>query len=324
MMDVPSFSKKQIIVFSPKEGDKVSYRNDNMLIKDKDEKIKYQCTCYQIFAVFIIGNVSLTSGIIQRASKYKYTICLLTTSLRPYQLICNPLEGNTYLHQKQYNYDGMEYAQFIILNKIINQRETINKIRKKVQAIKEAISVLDSYIEILNNKVIDNRLQLMGIEGSASRVYFPQVFSNTKWKGRKPRIKQDYINATLDIGYTFLFNFVDCILQLFGFDVYKGILHTNFYMRKSLVCDLVEPFRPIIDWKVRCAINLNQIKEDDFEDFHGQYVLKYKLNSKYAALFTEALLEHKVDIFKFIQSYYRCFMKENNPNEIEKFLLNGE
>ena len=47
-----------------------------------------------------------------------------------------------------------------------------------------------------------NYLEVMGIEGNAARVYFTRVFNNVKWNGRKPRIKNDYINVTLDIGYT--------------------------------------------------------------------------------------------------------------------------
>ena len=33
----------------------------------------------------------------------------------------------------------------------------------------------------------------------------------------------------------------------------------EFYMRKSLVCDLVEPLRPIIDQQVKKSINLKKL-----------------------------------------------------------------
>ena len=110
---------------------------------------------------------------------------------------------------------------------------------------------------------------LLGLEGSASRVYFPQIFNNVNWKGRKPRIKNDYINSTLDIGYTMLFNIVDSLLRLYGFDVYQGVYHKEFYMRKSLACDLMEPMRPLIDFKVRKAINLKQCKQEDFKVYYN-------------------------------------------------------
>ncbi len=32
MLDINDFSKKQIIVFMPARGDKLSYRNDNLIV----------------------------------------------------------------------------------------------------------------------------------------------------------------------------------------------------------------------------------------------------------------------------------------------------
>ena len=73
---------------------------------------------------------------------------------------------------------------------------------------------------------------------------------------QKTQNKSDYINVTLDIGYTMLFNMVDAILQVYGFDTYYGVFHRCFYMRKSLVCDIMEPMRPIIDYEIRKAANV--------------------------------------------------------------------
>ena len=85
-------------------------------------------------------------------------------------------------------------------------------------------------------------------------------FDNVQWNGRKPRIKSDYVNVVLDIGYTMLFNIVDAMLQVYGFDTYYGVFHKCFYMRKSLVCDIMEPIRPIIDYEVRKAIIWDSVK----------------------------------------------------------------
>lgn len=315
MLDAPDFSKKQILVYIPKEGDVMSYRNDNIVIKDKAGKIKYQSSCYRLFAILVIGNISITSGLIMRANKFKYSICLMTTNMRTYQLINGKMEGNTYLHKRQYEYDGMEIAQHIIWNKIYNQRKALSRIRKKTSAVKETIEKLDGYMNTLKENEINELQSLLGIEGSASRIYFSQLFSDCGWKGRKPRVKHDYINTVMDIGYTMLFNFIDSLLQLYGFDVYYGVLHRCFYMRKSLVCDIMEPFRPIIDWKIRNAIHLGQCKAEDFEQIHHQWVLKHEKNAIYTTFIMEAILEYKMDIFYYIQSYYRCFMKGKDYSE---------
>lgn len=159
----------------------------------------------------------------------------------------------------------------------------------------------------------------MGYEGYCAKQYFGLLYGSFDWKGRKPRIKGDYINASLDIGYTILFNYIEAILNIYGFNIYHGFLHTLFYKRKSLVCDMVEPFRPIIDYQVRKSINLNQIRKSDFKKFRGRYILKYEQNKKYVKIFSEAINEYKEEIFLYIQSFYRSFMKGEDVKRYKKF-----
>lgn len=307
MIDRPEFSKKQILFLFANKGEKISFRNDNVIISDKEGMIKYQMTCYRIFMIYVVGDTTITTGIIRRAKKFGFVICLMTQSFKLYSIIGNRMEGNTLLHQKQYEYQGIEIACFLIENKIKNQRNALNAIRKKSVANKEAITKLDTYISEL--KCVEDDKTLLGIEGTAARVYFPQIFDNVNWRGRKPRIKSDYVNVTLDIGYSLLFNLVDSLLQVYGFDVYYGVYHKAFYMRKSLACDLIEPLRPIVDIAVRKAVNLHQCKEEDFEIIQNQYCLSYKKSPAYVSFLMEAILEEKENIFLYIQNYYRCFMK---------------
>lgn len=307
MIDRSEFSKKQILFLFANKGEKISFRNDNVIISDKEGMIKYQMTCYRIFMIYVVGDTTITTGIIRRAKKIGFVICLMTQSFKLYSIIGNRMEGNTLLHQKQYEYQGIEIACFLIENKIKNQRNALNAIRKKSVANKEAITKLDTYISEL--KCVEDDKTLLGIEGTAARVYFPQIFDNVNWRGRKPRIKSDYVNVTLDIGYSLLFNLVDSLLQVYGFDVYYGVYHKAFYMRKSLACDLIEPLRPIVDIAVRKAVNLRQCKEEDFEIIQNQYCLSYKKSPAYVSFLMEAILEEKENIFLYIQNYYRCFMK---------------
>lgn len=312
MLDVNDFSKKQILVYCPAVGDRISYRNDNMIIKDGDEKTKYQISCYRIFMLLVIGDCTLTTGIIRRAKKFGFSICFMSYSFRYYAKLNAGLEGNFVLHKKQHDYSGTEIARIIILNKIANQKGTLLRIRKKTDYHKEGIEHLTEYENLLRDNNLISREELMGIEGNASRVYFPRIFDNLPWKGRRPRIKFDYINCLLDIGYNLLFNFIDALLQVYDFDVYKGVLHTCFYMRKSLVCDLMEPFRPVIDLRVRKGFNLGQFKKEDFVEIRDQWQLEYKKSTEYTRVFMEDLLKMKESFFKYIRSYYRAFMKEKS------------
>lgn len=307
------FIKKQILVYEPFLGDKMSYKNDNMVIRDGNGKIKYQVSCYRIFMVLIVGDVTITTGILRRQQKFGFRLCFLTLGLKVYSVIGPQLQWNTLLHCKQYAYDELTVGKSIIINKILNQRAALTRLRSKTEDVRECISLLEQYSKRLQNDSL-NLQEIIGIEGMASKIYFPRIFSNTQWIGRKPRIKFDYINTLLDIGYNALFNFIDAILQVFGFDVYYGVLHTCFYMRKSLVCDIMEPMRPIVDWQIRKSINLKQFKQDDFVQVGKQYQLKYKKSTQYLQVFLEAILNYKEEIFVYVRDYYRSFMK-NNPIE---------
>ena len=62
----------------------------------------------------------------------------------------------------------------------------------------------------------------------------------------------------------YLFNFIECFLRMYGFDLYVGVFHRLWFKRKSLVCDVMEPFRCIIDRAVRTAYHRKQFSVKDF------------------------------------------------------------
>ena len=282
MLNANDFKKKQIVFLFTNEGDKFSFLNDNIIVKNKEGGIKYQSTCYRLFMICVVGNISITSGLIQRSKKFGFSICLMTTTFKVYEILGARMEGNTLLRKHQYEYTENDIGRKIEQNKIKNQSQILKNIRGKNQIMKEGIELLDKMVVQLEQQL--EYLEVMGIEGNAARVYFSRVFDNVDWKGRKPRIKNDYVNVTLDIGYTMLFNIVDAILQVYGFDTYYGVFHKCFYMRKSLVCDLMEPIRPVVDYQVRKSINLGQCKENDFEVINNRWCLKYKSNPQYIQL----------------------------------------
>lgn len=319
MLNVNDFSKKQIIVLLANQGDKLSFSNDNIVVRDKDGKIKHQSTCYRLFMIFIVGNISITSGLIQRSKKFGFAICLMSTTFKVYEVLGSRMEGNTLLRKHQYAYSETDIGRKIEQNKIINQTEVLKQIRNKSEYLKEGINLLENLSSTLESET--DYLTIMGIEGNAAKLYFPRMFENVKWNGRKPRIKNDYINVTLDIGYTMLFNIVDAILQVYGFDTYYGVFHKCFYMRKSLVCDIMEPMRPIIDYSVRKAINLGQCKEEHFEEYNRRWCLKYKNNPAYIQFLMTSILEFKNDIFMYIQKYYRYIMKMKSVEDIPVFKI---
>lgn len=229
------------------------------------------------------------------------------------------MEGNTLLRKKQYTTEkGIKIAKQLVINKIENQRDMLKKIRK----VEILDGILNLNIEL--EKLIKNDYsvyEIMGIEGTTAKVYFNRIFGEYDWKGRQPRVKRDKINLLLDIGYTILFNYLEGILNIYGFDIYKGNLHKEFYKRKSLVCDIIEPFRPIVDYKIRKAYNLGQLNGYNYSIDNGRYGLNWKDTENFVALILSEILNYKECIFEFVQQYYRWFMKDKSIDEFPKVVL---
>ncbi|MBK8394038.1 MAG: type V CRISPR-associated endonuclease Cas1 [Leptospiraceae bacterium] len=319
MLSLPDFKEKSIVISFATEGQAVSFKNDNLIVKDGEGKTVLQHSCYRIFTLWIIGGTTITSGIIQRSKKFGFSIYLFSYSVKLIGVWNATAEGNFLLREKQYQYKNLDIAWHIVKNKIENQTLLLKSIRDKSLAAKTSIADLEKY---QNTEMTELNLKtILGTEGISSRVFFKIWFADMDWKGRKPRAKIDKTNVILDIGYTYLFNIMEGMLNLYGFDVYKGIYHQSFYQRKSLVCDLVEPFRCIIDRKVKNAHGLGQIKEEDFTESKGQFFLKIDQNKKYTSWIVQEIMKYKEEMFLYTQSYYRAFMRSKPIGDYPTFKI---
>lgn len=320
MLSWPDFAYKQIIVHQVlNRGEKVRFRADNVVIEDAEGKVLVQHTCHRLFALFIVGEISMTSVLLRNCVKYAFPIILMNAGLRVVARINCGAEGNTLLRMRQYAAGDRQLpiARRLIGQKIANQLRLLKNLRHLAEADQRAVDFLSG----LDVARANDAKELMGMEGNASRAFFSAYFRPLGWVRREPRCKRDVYNLLLDIGYTFVFQFVEALLSLYGFDLYCGVLHTLFYQRKSLVCDIVEPFRAIVDQRLRKAHNLGQIDPGDFFNDHGRYVLEWKNQGKYARLFLKDILERKEDIFKFVQAYYRWFMRGDDAAPFPEFAI---
>ena len=294
--------------------------NGELLLEDTEEsKTLTKLPFQKILALFIIGHIRITTPLIDKCKKFNVALIVVNQSLRPVFYWANAAEANYLLRQRQYLFskEDISIAKMLVENKINNQIVALQKTRRTDELTLLAVEFCRKCLQKL--AVIDQYNGLMGIEGLASKYFFEAFFQDMDWGARKPRIKCDAINATLDIGYTILFNYIECFVRMFGFDPYVGVYHRLWFKRKSLVCDLMEPFRCIVDRAVRTAFNRKQFSEKDFDVIKGEYKLKVQKNSDYCKVFFDALIPYKSEVFKFIQSYYRCFMRQRDACVYPRF-----
>jgi CRISPR-associated endonuclease Cas1 len=246
---------------------------------------------------------------------------VMKPNFRPVFFFSATAEANFLLRKKQYEYckENLQIPKILVDNKIQNQIHLLEKIRTKSNNVQLIIEQCKKLVTLLPE--VTDYDSVMGIEGKAAAKFFAAYYEPFNWKMRSPRTKVDVLNSTLDIGYTILFNYIEAFVRLFGFDPYRGVYHQLWFKRKSLICDLVEPFRCLIDQQVRKAFKLGQCKADDFELHKNEYFLKPKKNSDYTKMFYDVLIEQKSVIFKYMQEYYRCFMQQKESDKYPRFFI---
>lgn len=315
-MSLPDFMEKHILFIRAEDvsNDRLRFNNENVTL-EREGKIENQVSCHKLLAVFVVGDCSITTKLMKHCRQYGVSLFLLSNSFELYAELVATAEGNYLLRNKQYiqpKQREFELAKQIVINKVTNQYALLQSAKIN------PVSHLEAIIEKITSAT--NGQELLGIEGSSTKQFFQLYFKELNWLRRSPRSKVDQNNTLLDIGYTLLFNFVEALLKLHGFDTYKGFYHTLFFQRKSLACDFVEPFRCIVDKALLKAHHLKQIRKDDFTVKDSQYCLSYEKQFHYLKIFTEAIMDNKEEIFSYVRDAYYTIL--NDGENLPKFKIN--
>lgn len=324
MLNQKDVSYRQfVLVNTLADGYHLCVSQGNAVIKNHDDEVLTRLSKQKVLAIMVVGHCTLTSPLVDFCQKNSMALIVVNSRLRPLFFASHFSEANYLLRQRQHRITddmALHYARHIVAGKIFSHISQLTAIRKKDDSIRRAIANLKDYYHA--SQTVQGLNELMGIEGNAAKLYFKTHFADIGWQGRKPRLKLDAINVVLDIGYTLLFNFVECVVRLFGFDVYVGLLHQLWFKRKSLICDFVEPFRCIVEKQVLKSFNLGQFKNDHFTQVKSQYYLDKKHNKAYYSVLMQAIVDHKESIFVYVRDFYRAFMKQDEAVELPVFYFN--
>jgi CRISPR-associated endonuclease Cas1 len=313
---------RSVFVVNCLEHRALRVQQGELLLEDTESKKTITKLPFQkILALFIVGQISITTPLIEKCTQYSVPLIVMKPNFRPVFFFSTTAEANFLLRKKQYEYnkENLQIPKILVENKIQNQISLLEKTRLKKENIQSAVETCKNLLTLLPEVTAYD--SVMGIEGKAANVFFAAYFDAFDWKSRCPRTKVDVINTTLDIGYTILFNYIEAFVRLFGFDPYRGVYHQLWFKRKSLICDLVEPFRCLIDRQVRKSFNLGQCKLEDFELHKNEYILRREKNSDYMRMFYDILIEQKSTVFKYMQNYYRSFMQQKTSDQYPRFLI---
>ena len=258
----------------------LSKKSERLLVK-KSKKIIYEFPFFRLNEVIIASRgISLSSDLIEALCERGIRVNFLTGGGRPYAMLSSPMLTATVISRREQIFaycdrHGLEFSKKVVTGKIKNQERLLRYFGKYIKAVDpDRFALLSRIVDRLKSlaasakdikgaSVDEARDRLMGLEGTAGRLYWKGVGEIISHKmdffGRETRGAADAVNSMLNYGYGILYSHVWGAVVNAGLEPFAGFLHVDRPGKPSLVLDLTEEFRqPVVDRVVIAHINLGE------------------------------------------------------------------
>ncbi len=213
---------------------KISYKNRFLVVKqENDEKYIHLSEIDTIIVDSI--SVSISAYLLKELADNKINIIFCDEKHNPFgEIVPYYSKHNTSkMIKEQIKWKTIDKDKLwseIVKNKIMNQALLLKKIKS------DKYKLVLSYIDEVVDGDKTNR------EGHAAKVYFNALYGNNF-----VRNTDDQINEALNYGYAILLSTINKEIINNGYLTQLGIHHKNEFNEFNLTCDLMEPFRIVID-----------------------------------------------------------------------------
>lgn len=230
----------------------------------------------RISSFLVTAPCRISSPALVLAAENQIQVVICNNYGRPEARIWSPRFLNTSaLRRKHYRFcesiASLQWAETIIRSKIEGQQDNLRYLADRKTSLTKDVSTaiqkidfqLSAFSAATYTELVKGKKQLLFREAYAASVYWqligtklpePFMFSNRVKK--KPA---DPFNSCINYLYGILRNQVETAILSYGLDPALGIMHRDGYCMPSLVFDLMEPFRPVMDKLLLTSILKQQL-----------------------------------------------------------------
>ena len=231
---------------------KLTYKNNYMIVKNEDINMIHLS---EIDTLILESNkIAITTMLINELLKNKIKIVFCDERHNP--------SGEVIPYYGCHN-TSKKVVEQINISKLIKEEVWNNIIKQKIRNQGNILKKYDKEnyenLIIYSNEVVG--ADLTNREGHSAKIYFKSLFGEDF-----TRDDISEINSALDYGYSILLSSFNKEVVKNGYITQLGINHRSEFNYFNLSCDLMEPFRPIID---------DVVYKNRYEVFDKYY--KYKL-----------------------------------------------
>ncbi len=213
---------------------KLTYSMNMMIVQTRDGVNQIPISDINLLLVSTSQAV-ITSALISKLAENQTKVIFVDDKYQPITETVDYYPNNQNLAKLKHQFNWDEQRQALLWTKIIRAK------------IENQIKALANYqIDITS---VQNELDKLEIndptnrEAVAARKYFMQMFGKDF-----VRRNSSVINAALDYGYAILLSSFNREVAVNGYLTYFGIHHHSIENKFNLSSDLMEPFRPFVDY----------------------------------------------------------------------------
>ena len=184
--------------------------------------------------------VSLTASLLCELAKRKIKVIFCDEKRNPSSELI-PYYGSHDTGMKVRNQVAWKQeVKDLVWTEIVSEKIRQQKDYLKLLGCDEEVELLNSYVEDILLRDASNR------EGHAAKVYLNALFGKDF-----SRTMDNSINAALNYGYSLILSAFNREIVSNGYITQLGIFHDNMFNCFNLGSDFMEPFRVLVDRKVR-------------------------------------------------------------------------
>lgn len=286
---------------------KISYSEHCVVVQTADSINQIPVSDIQILLVSTTRAV-ITSAVISELAKHQSKVIFTDNSGQPVTETVDyyPNNRDPQLLNTQFNWSEKRKTDLwtkIVVQKIANQIFVVDSLGIESQELKDELSKLE-----VND--VTNR------EAVVARKYFSLLFEDEA-------SRRDFspTNAALNYGYAIILSAVNREIVANGYITQLGIHHHSQENNFNLGSDLMEPFRPIIDWWVKQK-KFNDFTPDIKFGLVGLLDLQMKYNGQ-NTIMRNAISKHVLNCLKYLSEETDKIKIEVEISEVSNNAING-
>ncbi|WP_287129089.1 CRISPR-associated endonuclease Cas1 [Candidatus Cyanaurora vandensis] len=248
--------------------------DERLVIVGPERNVILDVPLLRVEAVLVYGRATVTPALVMDLLERRIPLTFLSVFGRYLGCLQPELNKNSPLRTAQWQLTqqperAVAVVRGFIRGKLANYRIACQRAQRDhgIDLSGAVIGLAQAIHHLTTTSQVD---QLRGHEGNGSRIYFqslPQLLRNPAFtfSQRVRRPPTDPVNALLSFGYALLRHECQSMLNIVGFDPYRGLLHCERYGRPNLALDLMEEFRPlVVDSVVLATLNREILQPTDF------------------------------------------------------------